>query len=80
MTLQTVADVLAATCLITGAQLSLAAGVGLLRCDQLRPDRPRPPVTVGDDVAALHVEGGLRAAVLGAKVLNWPREALPVPA
>jgi multicomponent Na+:H+ antiporter subunit G len=35
MTPQTVADVLAATCLISGALLSLAAGVGLLRFPDL---------------------------------------------
>ncbi|MFC7535678.1 monovalent cation/H(+) antiporter subunit G [Actinoplanes sp. GCM10030250] len=35
MTLDTVADVLAGTCLISGALLSLAAGVGLLRFPDL---------------------------------------------
>ncbi|GAA3383278.1 monovalent cation/H(+) antiporter subunit G [Cryptosporangium minutisporangium] len=35
MTIQTVADVLAATCLISGAVLSVAAGVGLLRFPDL---------------------------------------------
>lgn len=35
MTLQTAADILAGTCLITGALLSLAAGVGLLRFPDL---------------------------------------------
>ncbi|WP_250032802.1 monovalent cation/H(+) antiporter subunit G [Paractinoplanes maris] len=35
MTVQTVADVLAGTCLISGAFLSLAAGVGLLRFPDL---------------------------------------------
>jgi multicomponent Na+:H+ antiporter subunit G len=35
MTLQIVADVLAGTCLVSGALLSLAAGVGLLRFPDL---------------------------------------------
>jgi multicomponent Na+:H+ antiporter subunit G len=35
MTVQTVADILAGTCLISGALLSLAAGVGLLRFPDL---------------------------------------------
>jgi multicomponent Na+:H+ antiporter subunit G len=35
MTAQTVADVLAGTCLVSGALLSLAAGVGLLRFPDL---------------------------------------------
>jgi multicomponent Na+:H+ antiporter subunit G len=35
VTIQTVADVLAGTCLISGALLSLAAGVGLLRIPDL---------------------------------------------
>ncbi|MEU8606486.1 monovalent cation/H(+) antiporter subunit G [Actinoplanes sp. NPDC048791] len=35
MTAQTVADILAGTCLISGALLSLAAGVGLLRFPDL---------------------------------------------
>jgi multicomponent Na+:H+ antiporter subunit G len=35
MTLQTAADILAGTCLISGALLSLAAGVGLLRFPDL---------------------------------------------
>jgi multicomponent Na+:H+ antiporter subunit G len=35
MTVQTVADVLAGACLISGALLSLAAGVGLLRFPDL---------------------------------------------
>jgi multicomponent Na+:H+ antiporter subunit G len=35
MTVQTLADILAGTCLISGALLSLAAGVGLLRFPDL---------------------------------------------
>jgi multicomponent Na+:H+ antiporter subunit G len=35
MTIDTVADVLAGTCLVTGALLSLAAGMGLLRFPDL---------------------------------------------
>jgi multicomponent Na+:H+ antiporter subunit G len=35
MTVQTLADILAGTCLISGAVLSLAAGVGLLRFPDL---------------------------------------------
>lgn len=35
MTIQNIADVLAGTCLISGALLSLAAGVGLLRFPDL---------------------------------------------
>jgi multicomponent Na+:H+ antiporter subunit G len=35
MTIQTIADILAGTCIISGALLSLAAGVGLLRFPDL---------------------------------------------